>query len=439
MEEQNNFIFWEEINSDIIYNKLFPQSLEGRIILCLYDRINRKEISSSFTHSDLESAIKTVKPNNVRDTQGTLNNKLQKYFLWHNRHNSTYSLKDHAIRFGELAQSTLIAHFEPAKIEKLCRNLRKELKKYIDENDFPYWKEFHLDKNRHEFHQQIEVLDEKLRILISELELNRRNESNFIVSLELMIEKLSSIESEYQKLETAFSEIEIIRGFLYEYLQNDSHENLLKEKIQNAIDFFSNTESKLEGVNIRINKIQPVIQKQIAVYGRSGFASKTNRFIEYLLDNSVLSNQKIELPQNINRIPTSTSHIAFNALRPWNDPPQITPRKVHKTTKEQRKEAFSSEIAKIELQSLAIKLMQEFDIELIQKKEIYISEYYSKILDGGLGKFDLAILFSYLIIKKYDSDIKWTLEVLSIPINYTTKKSIIALWEIKIFQKISDI
>ena len=216
MEGNTEFNFWEEINNDTVYDKLFPQSAEGRIILYLFDRFK----SSSFSPSDLENAIKTVKPQNIRDIQGNLTNKFHKYFISRNRPNNTYSLREHALRFGELAYSTLDAHSKPAKIEKLCKNLRRDLEHYNEIDDFNHWQERIFDKNKHEFHQQIDVLDEKLNQLIFGLQLKSEKDKDFLNQLQVIIDKLSDIENEYQKLSTAFAETENIKDILSKYLQD---------------------------------------------------------------------------------------------------------------------------------------------------------------------------------------------------------------------------
>jgi hypothetical protein len=431
MEENTDFNFWEEVNNDTVYDKLFPQSAEGRIILYLFDKFK----SSSFSPSDLENAIKTVKPQNIRDIQGNLTNKFHKYFISRNRPNDTYSLREHALRFGELAYSTLDAHSKPAKIEKLCKNLRRDLEHYIEIEDFNYWQERIFDKNKHEFHQQIDVLDEKLNQLIFELQLKSEKDGDFLNLLQIMIDKLSDIEGEYQKLSTAFAETENIKDILSKYLQDYSLTDDLKEQVRNSIDFFSNTEQKLDNVNIRINKIQPVIHYRVSIFGRSNFASKINRFVDYLLDKSILKNQKIELPSGIKRIPLTSNQVVFEALKQFSRPLKIIPRQINKPSSSERKEAFLEEDFKIEIQRKAIKLLRELNNDLLTNKEIFISKYYAKIIDEQIGSFSLITLFTYLVIREYDNSKNWELEITSESIQYQKAKNIIELWEIRIFQK----
>ena len=79
--------------------------------------------------------------------------------------------------------------------------------------------------------------------------------------------------------------------------------------------------------------------------------------------------------------------------------------------------------------------MRELSNDLMKNKEVFISNYYTKIIDEKLGHFSLITLFTYLVIREYDNSKNWELEITSDCIQYQKGKNIIELWEIRIFQK----
>lgn len=434
--DDDEFIFLDEFNKGEVYDKLYPESTEGRIVLWLYNKIEiAKEFKNEFAQSELDKAIKSVKIINVRDTHGITVNKLYKHFLYYNPVTEKYNLKDHAIRFGQLAYKTLETHSKPSRIQKICTMLRRDLERYIVDNNFAYWKEFNLDKNKHEFLQQIEVLDEKLNILIIELRNKKSVDIDFLDFLQSIIAKLDLIENEYEKLETAFAETNTIKTLLLNEIQKEGYEREITNQIQESIDFFNEIRRSLAGVSYRINKIQPIIKQQISIFSRAGFVSRINKFIEYLIDKSDIRNQKVSLPNGINRFQLNTQQPTFITLQPWTDPPPINPRSENKVTASERQKAFSKDLQRLDLQKEARNLVEQFNQELLIKEEMLVSPYFSKILNEDWGNFGLAIKFSYLIMRKYNIDKNWKLEVLPKQIMLKTKKSRIELWEMKVCKR----
>lgn len=289
------------------YEKLIPDKNDGLILLSLYARYREKD----FTEENIIATINKVyrdqgneSPRIEYNRNNTIILRLQESFLWRNETKRTYQFKKYGMELCQNIERRLIEKYNPAKIKRFFDELHKRLTENIEEGkDFNEWIGDHFNVRMPELVSQIEILDQQVNESVNDFKINIKSEDQNIINVLKEIEiHLEVIKEQASELKNAFQvsyEIdEILTGILqkpnsYDYIEN----------IRRVQEFHDNSRSQLEQVSKRIEKIKPRIREFIYDFNKKDFDRKTNKFIDYLLENSFVkkegSSKNIQLPNNL--------------------------------------------------------------------------------------------------------------------------------------------
>jgi len=289
------------------YEKLIPEKNDGLVLLSLYAKYKDKD----FTEENIIVIINKVfkdQGNESSRTEYNRNNtiilRLQEAFLWRNETKRTYQFKKYGFELCQNIEKRLIKKYSPAKIKRFFDELHKSLTENIEgEKNFNEWIEDHFNLRMPELISQIEILDQQVNESVNDFKINIKSENQNILDTLKEIEiHLDVVKEQAFELKNAFQvsyEIdEILTGILQ---KSDNYDYI--ENIQKVQKFHDNSRSQLEQVSKRIEKIKPRIREFIYDFNKQDFDRKTNKFINYLLENSYVrkegSTKRIQFPNNL--------------------------------------------------------------------------------------------------------------------------------------------
>lgn len=299
-----SFNLYREAKSQ--YEKLIPEKNDGLILLSLYAKYKDQD----FTEENIIASINKVFKDQGNESSRTDNRnntiilRLQESFLWRNETKRTYQFKKYGLELCQNIEKRLIEKYNPAKIKRFFDELHKSLTENIEgEKDFNEWTEDHFNLRMPELVSQIEILDQQVNESVNEFKVTVKSENQHITEILREIEiHLEVIKEQASELKNAFQvsyEIdEVLTGILqkpdsYDYIDN----------IQKVQKFHDNSRNQLEQVSKRIDKIKPRIREFIYDFNKQDFDRKTNKFIDYILENSFVKKEgsvkRIQLPDNL--------------------------------------------------------------------------------------------------------------------------------------------
>lgn len=289
------------------YETLIPSKNDGLILLSLYAKYKDKD----FTEENIVAIIgKIFKDQGYESprTEYSRNNaillRLQESFLWRNETKRTYQFKKYGLELCLNIEKRLIAKYNPAKIKRFFDELHKSLSENIEgEKDFNEWIEDHFSLRVPELVSQIEILDQQVNESVNDFKTSIKSENKDVINILKEIEiHLEIIKEQAFELKNAFQVSYEIDEILTGVLQKPDNYNCI-ENIQKVQNFHNNSRSQLEQVSKRIDKIKPRIREFIYDFNKQDFDRKTNKFIDYLLQNSFAkkegSAKRIQFPSSL--------------------------------------------------------------------------------------------------------------------------------------------
>ena len=306
------------------YEKLIPDKNDGLILLSLYAKYKDKD----FTEENIISTITKVfkdQGNESSRTEYNRNNaiilRFQESFLWRNTTKKTYQFKKYGLELCQNIEKRLIEKYNPAKIKRFFAELHKSLAENIEENrDFNEWIEDHFEIRLPELTSQIEILDQQVNESVKDFKTRINSEDQGIRDILKGIEiRLEVIKEQASELRNAFQISYDIDDLLIGILENNKGQDNISN-IHRVQNFHDNSRSQLEQVSKRIEKIKPRIREFIYDFNKKNFDRKTNNFINYLLQQSVIiregNSKRIELPNNLSglKIKSTIHNPKFNVI-----------------------------------------------------------------------------------------------------------------------------
>lgn len=426
------------------YEKLIPEKNDGLILLSLYSKYNDKD----FTEENIITIINNVfKDQGIESSRIEYNRnniiilRLQESFLWRNEARRTYQFKKYGLELCQNIEKRLIEKYNPAKIKRFFDELHKSLIENIEkEKDFNEWIEDHFNLRMPELVSQIEILDQQVNESVNEFKTSIKSEHQHILEVLKKIEiHLEIIKEQASELKNAFQVSYEIDEALTGILQKpDSYDYI--ENIQKVQKFHDNSRSQLEQVSKRIEKIKPRIREFIYDFNKRDFDRKTNKFIDYLLENSFVKKEgsvkRIQLPDNLSSIKVKSAYyLPILNIVPIREisyklPIEVSKREIdfykrkkllEKTNKwKQDKERI------LYWTNIAFK-------ELEENGTLIFTQLFFKIID--VDKLPIAVKTAHNILRKSTKlKQKYKIDINRNAVNYTAIKSI-SLWQMTI-QKI---
>lgn len=426
------------------YEKLIPEKNDGLILLSLYAKYKDKD----FTEENIISTITKVfkdQGNEGSRTEYNRNNaiilRFQESFLWRNVSKKTYQFKKYGLELCQNIEKRLIEKYNPAKIKRFFAELHKSLSENIEENkDFNEWIEDHFEIRLPELTSQIEILDQQVNESVKDFKTRINSEEQGILDVLKGIEiRLEVIKEQASELRNAFQISYDIDDLLIGILENNKgQDNILN--IYRVQNFHDNSRSQLEQVSKRIEEIKPRIREFIYDFNKKNFDRKTNKFINYLLQQSVVikegSSKRIQLPDNLSGliIKSSIRNPRFNVIPIREISPklaiEVTRRKVDVI---KRKELLEKTL-KWKRDKKRIRYWTNLAFqELEEKGSLLFTPFFFRILKED--QLTIAVKTAHNIIRKnatYRN--KYNVEIKKEPVRDTTKKGI-SLWQMTLQRK----
>ena len=438
-----SFNLYREAKSQ--YEKLIPQKNDGLILLSLYAKYKDKDFTEENIITIINKVFKDQGNERSRIEYNSRNNtiilRLQESFLWRNETKRTYQFKKYGLDLCQNIERRLIEKYNPAKIKRFFDELHKSLTENIEgEKDFNEWIEDHFNLRMPELISQIEILDQQVNESVNDFKINIKSENQNIIDVLKAIEiHLEVIKEQAYELKNAFQvsyEIdEILTGILqkpdnYDYIEN----------IQKVQKFHDNSRSQLEQVSKRIEKIKPRIREFIYDFNKQDFDRKTNKFIDYLLENSFVRKEgnvkRIQLPNNLLGLKLKLrEHLPILNIVPIREISYKLPMEVSKRQIDfsQRKKLLEKTNKWKQDKERILYWTNIAFKELEENNTLVFAPFFFKIIDTD--KLSIAVKTAHNILRRSTKfKQKYKIDINRNAVNHTAIKSI-SLWQMTI-QKI---
>lgn len=437
-----SFNLYREAKSQ--YEKLIPEKNDGLILLSLYAKYKDKD----FTEENIITIINKVfkdQGNESSRTEYNRNNtiilRLQESFLWRNETKRTYQFKKYGFELCQNIEKRLIKKYSPAKIKRFFDELHKSLIENIEgEKDFNEWMEDHFNLRMPELVSQIEILDQQVNESVNDFKISIKSENQNIIDILKEIEiHLEVIKEQAFELKNAFQVSYEIDEALTGILQKpDSYDYI--ENIQKVQKFHDNSRSQLEQVSKRIEKIKPRIREFIYDFNKQDFDRKTNKFIDYLLENSFAKKEgsvkRIQFPNNLLGLKVKlTEHLPTFNIIPIREISYKLPMEVSKRQIDfsKRKELLDKTNKWKQDKERILYWTNIVFKELEENSTLVFAPLFFKIIDTD--KLSIAVKTAHNILRRSTKfKQKYKIDINRNAVNHTAIKSI-SLWQMTI-QKI---
>jgi hypothetical protein len=423
------------------YEKLIPEKSDGLILLSLYAKYKDK----NFTEENIITIINKVfkdQGNESFRSEYNRNNliimRLQESFLWRNEIKRSYQFKKYGLELCQNIEKRLIDKYNPAKIKRFFDELYKSLMENItEEKDFNIWVVDHFDVRILELISQIEILDQQVNNSVNDLKTHvKSRDHNIIKILEEMEIYLEIIKEQAFELKNAFQISYEIDEVLIEILQQPNNYKYI-ENIQKVQKFHDNSRNQLEQVSKRIEKIKPRIREFIYDFNKLDFDRKTNKFIDYLLENSFVKKEgglkRIQLSIGIPNLKIKlTEHLPIFNIISNRDISYKLPIKVPKRQIDlSKKNKLLEKTNKWKQDKERISYWTDIAFKELEKNGILVfTPLFFKILD--IDKFPIAVKTAHNVLRQTTKfKKKYRIEINQNAIHHTTIKSI-SLWQMTI-------
>lgn len=304
------FNFSEAIRRPETYRQLFPDELEGMVIIALYERLKAGLYQDDFfNEEDIHAQFASFQKGEEKEEkyyQKSRNKdrikKLLRFFLSYDEEKRLYSFQEYAYAFCDLSKKTLKGALTPTEIEMICRDLKEDLNA-AKEDDVALlkWFDIKLDAYQTRLAQQTDFLHQQIDIAVRRLRkdaLDREKEP--LDLLKQVRDDLTDVQNKNQELRIAFEDTNKIVSLL---IGIDTENESVIGHIRNSQVFFSRIQGKLRSTDRRLDRIQPKIKQLFAILRQSEWTANTERFILFLLQRSEIqrssNEKKVTFPDGV--------------------------------------------------------------------------------------------------------------------------------------------
>ncbi|WP_340203560.1 hypothetical protein [Ascidiimonas sp. W6] len=426
------------------YEKLIPEKNDGLILLSLYAKYKDKD----FTEENIISTITKVfkdQGNESSRTEYNRNNSIilrfQESFLWRNASKKNYQFKKYGLELCQNIEKRLIEKYNPAKIKRFFAELHKSLTENIEENrDFNEWIEDHFEIRLPELTSQIEILDQQVNESVKDFKTGINSEDQDILGVLKGIEiRLEVIKEQASELRNAFQISYDIDDLLIGLLEENKGENNISN-IHRVQNFHDNSRSQLEQVSKRIEKIKPRIREFIYDFNKKNFDRKTNKFIDYLLQHSVVvkeaGTKRIQFPNSLSGVivKSTIDNLRFNIVPLREISPKLPIEVTQRTVDIQKRKELLEKTLKWKRDKERIRYWTNSIFKEVEaKNSLDFTPFFFKILKED--QLTIAVKTAHNIIRKnaaYRN--KYILEIKKEPVHGVIKKGI-SIWQMTIQKK----
>lgn len=280
------------------YYQLIPNKEDGLIILALYQKYQKQE----FTEDQIIQIINKVltdlggSQREENNRNNTIILRLQEFFLWRDRKRKVYGFKNYGEEFCQKVFKRLSESYHPAKIERLFKHLLDTLRTSLEKNpaEILIWMDDHFNHRSNELALQIEILDQQVSESVDEFRFQiKQPQANIIQVIDTISAGLDQIKQHTYELTKGFQITYDIDDILQDMLKNQENFELL-DSINYVLDYNQKVRNHLDQVSVRIDKIKPRIREFIFEFNQRELDRKTDKFLNYLLDNASYLRQENE-------------------------------------------------------------------------------------------------------------------------------------------------
>ena len=296
------FNFTEAIQRSETYRQLFPDEVEGMVIIALYERLKAGRYQNDFFSEEeihrLFASFQKGKDNYEGSYYPKARNKdrikkLLRFFLSYDEEKRLYSFQEYAYAFCDLSKKTLKGALTPTEIEVICRDLKEDLNvARKDDEALLKWFEISLDAYQTRLAQQTDFLYQQIDVAVRQLRKDVLDqEKEPLTLLKQVRDDLTDIQNKNQELRIAFEDTNKIVSLLIGI--NTENETVINH-IRNSQTFFNRIQGKLRSTDRRLDRIQPKIKQLFAILRQSEWTANTERFILFLLQRSDVQGSGVE-------------------------------------------------------------------------------------------------------------------------------------------------
>ena len=421
----SNFDFFSEITKDDNYQLLYPQREVGLAIVWLYQKgLEGAFPDMTFKESDIHEALEAVNPKarsktHRRPTEhyNRVISSLQEYFLRYDDEKQVYRFKEYANEFCKHAFSTLKSNFDPTQIERICKNLTKELTEAKNPLQVKDWITISFENFKPNLRQQIDFIERQIDHSVLELRQNiSDNENTKIVQVLKEIDtRFDDIRSQNKELRGAFREFDTIKRNLDEKSMSIDDKEI-GDSIHSAHLFLQEMKKLLSIVDSRLDRIQPKVKQLFSNLNKPLFNTKVEKFLRFLLDNSTLKVEKnrkvLLLPPNIPEIDSLRQLTKFSIVERKKDlfPARARKKLRYSENEESKLKAYQSSKNQFIKQDKIDIWLNRIDSDLQKEVRVHFSEYFFDILQRNNHDLNLAIELAYRVIRDRKS-YNWKLSI----------------------------
>jgi hypothetical protein len=296
------FNFTEAIQRPETYRQLFPDEIEGIVIIALYERLKAGRYENDFFSEEeihrLFVDFQKGKDKDEKYYQKSRNKdrikKLMRFFLSYDEEKRLYSFQEYAYAFCDLSKKTLKGALTPTEIEVICRGLKEDLKAAMEDDEaLLKWFDINLDAYQTRLAQQTDFLHQQIDVAVRQLRKDVLNQEKEPLDLLKQVrDDLTDIQNKNQELRIAFEDTNKIASLL---IGINTESEAVISHIRNSQAFFNRIQGKLRSTDRRLDRIQPKIKQLFAILRQSEWTANTERFILFLLQRSEVrgsSNEK---------------------------------------------------------------------------------------------------------------------------------------------------
>lgn len=305
------FNFAEAIQRPEIYKQLFPDEVEGMVIIALYERLKTGRYENGFFSEEeihkFFGSFQKGKENDDGNYYPRSRNKekikkLLRFFLSYDEEKRLYSFQEYAWAFCDLSEKTLKGALTPTEIELICRNLKDDLNDAKqDDEALLNWFNINLEAYQTRLAQQTDFLYQQIDVAVRQLRMDVLDwEKEPLALLKQVRDDLTDIQNKNQELRIAFEDTNKIVSLL---INIDTENEEVINHIRSSQSFFNRIQGKLRSIDRRLDRIQPKIKQLFAILRQSEWTANTERFILFLLQYSSVqgsgNEKKIILPNEV--------------------------------------------------------------------------------------------------------------------------------------------
>ena len=433
------FNLYNEVKQE--YRNLLPDKNTMLVIFHLYQRIENKELDTTFTEDDIIKSIKYVRKNDIKTEQAVQFNNavrsLQKFFLWRDESKSLYSFRPYAEQLCSEIGKVLSDTFNPTEIEEdfkfILNNLGIE--------PFEKWYEYTFDAYRRKVSAQTSVLDRKVAKAIVEFRAEINQNDNYdISSLKNIVDILSELGIQTRELNIAFQSSRDIEEWMINLQKDEKGVEYFKET-KDVIQYFRGIRNKLQIIGRKIDGIKPKLDEYINNINQQDFYRKFKLLLKYSLEKTQLNKGgEVCLPSNIHSEYIGPDKIQkFLIIKEnWN-PEQVTSQRSTKViVPETDKEAALHELKRCNEQAAMFKRVKQYLDDLERQinisKEVDFSTCFFEIIKKEQGNLNVANRFASRAIEKYFKSKTHKVEIQKEKVYYPLNKAI-AIWKTTIYKR----